>query len=251
MVRVFDPRPPWWRSLVTFLLFIFAFAALPSSHQYALLPNDHSHLARFYYTDTAIEDPISIEWPYRVVTVDYAESVTVDPPRLYRGRDRKSLDAECVLASDKELADRLRKDFLARAGEWEGLAPADWSDCSTWQREAIFSIINSGIPGSSIKSHAHLRAIGIVVQAFWFVLAALIFSLLVGSLVVKRRVESLRNTIASWRCTRCKYDAKSSGSLICPECGLDIDRERRFLNAVHERGYRGLKRYLNKSSAQA
>jgi len=227
-------------------LFFSTLSLWPTSHDFALIPKQRGYLAQYHYPDTSVGSLISIEWRYEIITVDYAESVVVEHPRLYQriDREKKRLDSASVLANDPELAERLRRDFLAREGNIRIDAPKDWSDCSDWQRETLFEIVRNGFAGKAVKSHAHLRAFGLVYRIVWLICVVGLLSLLIGSLVLKHRVTIRRLVVSALRCPRCQYDARSSSALICPECGLDLAHERKLLDVVHAEGSRGLKRFM-------
>lgn len=255
-MRVFDPRPPAWRSfgthifaiavLVILILFVFwnhrsggsAGGGIPTTVLFistdgdAISPFDDdeyeiSHLVRqafqISYTESEHKRETSVDFlPVTVHDVQWPERQTDGP-----------MTAE---------------EFVDKYPRWASVYEASLShhllfnEKPQWAHEAILCAIGSRASYSKVTYNPRYYAwIGSIV------LLILLVPLLTGQLFVLFVVNMLYQRVQKGRCPRCRYLCVEMS--ICPECGLGLLRESKRLLTLHTNGYRGLMLFMKEEIA--
>jgi hypothetical protein len=253
VVRVFDPRPPWWRSNVLLSLFV---AALVLS-AITIFANYHGH-GRY---GGPVDVPFFITTTGEVVSFQelgeqHVTHLIRTPVRIhyYENDHYRKLLIEFLPVTYHENAwpDKMvdipmsHLDFTHKYPQWavgiEGclkstLRDAVW-DYPPWVREAVFRAIPKR---NSYESTAYKPRF--YAWLFSWVTAPILVTILGGGLWARNKLNTRRLRMQAGICPSCKYQYDRRISQICPECGIRLDREAKLIDLLYTRGYRGLKRF--------
>ena len=233
--RIFDPRPPWWRNLITVAFTIMLLCLTPKRSGV-----DYSNLNRDFQiiTPQRFAPPASADFHYNMSSTTYRDSVIVSEPVVICNSIRVD-DPIAFLQSESAAAVELRK----RLNEASLTDP----NASGWHNSHIKHIFATTMKGEVHRIHwkptitRWVRNTGLLVIGF----------LVVGLHFVYLRVRTRCDRIANRKCPRCMYNVHFNEFDACPECGLDLLRESKRLHALHTEGYRGLKQFLREDSEPA
>ena len=179
MVRVFDPRPPWWQRLTlygTLALVIYCYleqAQLFKAWQSA------SKIYQIELHDSSDQHVGNVFWTYSRRISGFTENIAISEPKMLFGRSWSPVDPYVFLASDDPMANDVIEKFRAKDFSLPGDALMYYDSWPKWMNDGFTEIQQSGFSGS-----------------------------------------------------------------LCPECGLKVRDDRKLLELLHMRGYRGLRRFM-------
>ncbi|MEO1534334.1 MAG: hypothetical protein AAFS11_02060 [Planctomycetota bacterium] len=247
LVWLLDPRPPWWRStrvwLLPFLFFgVLALIEVPSPRVERWIITAHVDENGQLRLEESPDDSAALggrSFRYEVVLVHWKTPTREWAEVRY---------STCSLSTEFQQAfpplSFMLSDVVAVHQAWNDAVSSHHQELLlTYQHRSMnpdvqrrTSALLAGTAGGMTPhtlSWEHWIRQRVLISAFWLIfVVALARRWFEGMLL--RRLKRLDANI----CPSCEYPTPGEE---CPECGIDVDQERVLIQALNERGYRGLK----------
>lgn len=233
VIRVFDPRPPWWMAVfsITSLVFFVYFTTF---------------ISLFYVFGLR---SVGIKYEY-FARVDHSNQELVVERTIHIEEDRFK---QTVALSTLSLSTRYPTEYPNPLAFFESNDPI-----AIDARNAITGFRYNKVDAPDFTSDWHVDRVNEFMRntqqqtatrflwgkfVFWCICVALsvIFAcLLIGWCVVRYRLAANLRALSAGRCPKCAYPVDREHSQTCPECGAFLDQEENRLEILLKYGYRGL-----------
>jgi len=240
VVRVFDPRPPWWQRLTLYSTLALVIYCYLEQAQLFKAWRSVSKIYQIELHDSSDQHVGNVFWTYNRRISGFTENIAISEPKMLFGRSCSPVDPYVFLASDDPMANDVIEKFRAKDFSLSGDALMYYDSWPKWMDDGFAEIQRSGFSGSLSRTR-WFRA------AAWYGLLGVGLAagiLLLGRSYVRMIVSRRYHRCIAGLCSSCSYNLDGARSSICPECGLKVRDDRKLLELLHMRGYRGLRRFM-------
>lgn len=244
-MRVFDPRPQWWR-IFLFMLLIFILGLLLIRQ--STKPSDFvtGNNAQVIVGDHFSHPHIAVHWDIRAGYENNKYFVSISPPILRDPTTPKRATLPCdpivFIQSDDPRAVEARNEFAKWTKPWYDRLEGDEF---AWHKEHAKDLENA-VVGYYIEE---IDCISILAIWLIYILTTPLLIYIVLFSIVRKSIGNRTRRIHAGLCPSCIYNTEGTRSRLCPECGLDVAREAELLRLLNQKGYRGLKQFMKEDGA--